>query len=85
MPWVFLLLALGAFAVAFTTTSVALVGLSLVAALVLLVLWVLGLLARRVDDRARDDTLLIDPQELRRMREAALARQAAQTAPPPDA
>ena len=81
MPWLFLLFALVAFAVAFTSKSVVIAGIGLLAAVVLLTLWVLGLLARRVDDRARDDSLLIDPQELRRLRETAAARQA--TTPPP--
>ncbi len=86
MPWLFLLLALGGFWLAFTTSSVALSALSLLASLVLLGLWVMGLLARRVGDRARDDSLLIDPQELRRMRELAQARQQQEPqAPPPEA
>lgn len=76
MPWLFLLLAIAAFALAFVTSSVALVALFLLAALVLLVLWVMGLLAQRVGDQARDEALLLDPQELRRLREQAEARRA---------
>src|SRR5690606_21976991 len=44
MPWLFLLLAVAALAIAFMTSSVALVVICLVAALVLLCLWILGLL-----------------------------------------
>lgn len=76
MPWVFLLLAIAAFAVAFKTTSVALLALCLVVALGLLLAWVLGLLAQRVGSRSRDESMLLDPQELRRLREQAEARRA---------
>jgi membrane glycosyltransferase len=88
MSWLFLLLALAAFAVAFKTTSVALATLSLLVALGLLVAWVMGLLAQRVGNSTRDDALMLDPQELRRLREQAEARRAAeqqQVSSPPDA
>jgi len=76
MSWVFLLLAIAAFAVAFKTTSVALAALCLLAALGLLLAWVLGLMAQRVGSRSRDDSALLDPAELRRLREQAEARRA---------
>ena len=79
MSWVFLLLAIAAFAVAFKTTSVALAVLCLLAALGLLLACALGLLAQRVGSRSRDDTSMIDPQELRRLREQAEARRAMAT------
>lgn len=78
MPWVFLLLAIAAFAIAFKTTSVALATLCLLAALGLLLAWVLGLLAQRVGNRSRDEAMMLDPQELRRLREQAEARRAAE-------
>jgi hypothetical protein len=77
MPWLFLLLALAAFAVAFTTSSMPLTVVCLLAALGLLVAWVMGLLAQRVGSQTRDDSLMLDPQELRRLREQAEARRAA--------
>ena len=86
MPWLFLLLAIAAFAIAMTTASVALAVICILVALALLVVWVLGLLAQRVGSQTRDDTMMIDPQELRRMREQAEARRAAAGAsdtPPP--
>ena len=84
MPWVFLLLALAALAAAFQTTSMLLAVLCLLAALALLLAGALGLLARRVGSRSRDETLLLDPQELRRLREQADARRAAtETTEPP--
>lgn len=76
MPWLFLLLAIAAFAIAMTTASVALAVTCILVALALLVIWVLGLLAQRVGSQARDDTMMIDPQELRRLREQADARRA---------
>jgi hypothetical protein len=77
MSWVFLLLAIGAFVVAFKTASVALAALCLLAALGLLLAWVLGLLAQRVGSRSRDEGAMLDPVELRRLREQAEARRAA--------
>lgn len=81
MPWLFLLLALGAFAVAFNTASMVLSMLCLLVALGLLVAWVMGLLAQRVGSQSRDDSLMLDPQELRRLREQADARRAAMSDP----
>lgn len=77
MPWLFLLLAIAALAIAFMAASITVVVISLVAALVLLGLWILGLLAQRIDTRSRDDTLMLDPRELQRMREMAEARRSA--------
>jgi len=76
MPWVYLLLAIAAFVVAFKTSSVALAALCLLAALGLLLAWVLGLLAQRVGSRSRDEATMLDPAELRRLREQAEARRA---------
>ena len=76
LPWLFLLFAAIAFVVAFKTTSVALALLCLLVALGLLVAWFLGLLAQRIGSRSRDEQAMIDPQELRRLREQAEARRA---------
>ena len=80
MPWLFLLLAIAAFAIAMTTASMAIAVLSILGGLVLLVIWVMGLVAQRVGGQARDDAMMIDPQELRRLREQAEARRSAATA-----
>ena len=80
MPWLFLLLALGALAVAFQTTSMALMAISLLVALGGLVAWVMGLLSQRIGSQSRDDSLMLDPAELRRLREEAEARRAAASA-----
>ena len=77
MHWLMLALAIGAFAIAWDTTSALLMGLCLVVALVLLLAWILGLYSARVGARARDETAMIDPVELRRLREQAEARKLA--------
>lgn len=84
MHWLLLLLAVGALAVALKTSSVGLMAVCLLAALVLLVLWVLGWYSARIGSRSRDQISMIDPVELRRMREMAEARKlAASQAEPP--
>jgi hypothetical protein len=85
MHWLLLLLGIGALAVALKTSSMALMAVCLVAALALFVLWALGLYSARVGSRSRDETLLLDPAELRRLREQAEARKvaASQSEPPP--
>jgi hypothetical protein len=77
MPWLYLLVALAALAVAFKTTSVALLMLCLLVAFGAMLAWVMGLLARRVGNRSRDETMMIDPVELHRLREQAEARRRA--------
>ena len=62
-----------------------LVVLLLLASLVLFVAWMLGWVNSRISSGARNDTQIISPDELRRMREQAEARRnaAASTPPPP--
>ncbi|MEO6155222.1 MAG: hypothetical protein ABIP16_05795 [Thermomonas sp.] len=86
MHWLFLLLGLAAMAVAFKTASSGLMAVCLIVALVLFVLWVAGLYSARMAGRGRDASMIIDPAELRRLREQAELRKAAATADtPPDA
>jgi hypothetical protein len=84
MHWLMLALAIGALLVAMNTTSSVLMGLCLLAALVFLVGWILGLYSARAGARSRDETAMIDPVELRRLREQAEARKvaASQSEPP---
>ncbi|QIL19455.1 hypothetical protein [Thermomonas sp. HDW16] len=77
MHWLYLLLALAAMAVAIKTTSSGLMLLCMLASLVLLVLWLAGLYSARMAGRSRDPSAMIDPAELRRLREQAEARKAA--------
>lgn len=76
MVWLYLLLALAAFAVALKSSSIALSILCLLAALGFVVASVMGLLARRIGSQSRDESMILDPQELRRLREQAEARRA---------
>jgi hypothetical protein len=82
MHWLLLLLALAALAVAFKTSSVAVLIICLLAALGLSLAWVMKLLAQRVDSQSRDISMMLDPLELRRLREQAEARRAATGNPP---
>jgi multisubunit Na+/H+ antiporter MnhB subunit len=77
MHWLLLLLAIGALAVALFTPSVGLAAVCVLAALVLLVAWALGWYSTRVGSRSRDEMSMIDPMELRRLREQAEARKLA--------
>ncbi len=76
MHWLFLLLALGAMGIALRTSSLALMLVCLLASLGLFVAWIMGWYAARVGSNARDESLMIDPAELRRLREVAEARKA---------
>lgn len=80
MPWLYLLLAVAALAVAFRTTSPWVVAVCLLVALGLGVAWLLSALARRIEDRSGSTALLVDPAELQRLREQAEARRAAAAA-----
>ena len=84
MPWLLLLIAVALFMVALNATSMAIVILSVLASLGLSVFAIMGLLAQRVGNSARSETMLIDPMELRRLRELAEAKRA-QTAGSSDA
>ncbi len=76
MHWLFLLMGLGAMTVAMRTSSLALMAVCLLAALGLFVAWIMGWYAARVGSVARDESLMVDPVELRRLRELAEARKA---------
>lgn len=76
MPWLLLLIAAALLGVALTTPSMLMLVVCGLASLGLTVFAVMSLLAQRVDSSARSDAMLIDPQELRRLREQAEARRA---------
>ena len=80
-PWLFLLLGVAALVAAFKTTSVGVLVLCLIAALVLLSAWIVGWLSQRVGNRTRDESQLVDPVELHRLREQAQARREQATRP----
>ena len=77
MPWLLFLFAVVALEIAFTTTSVALLSVCLVGALVLALMGVMQLLARRIDRRSGGDGPMLDPLELQQLRAQAEARRAA--------
>ena len=76
MHWLFLLMAVGALFVGFTVTSTPLMVVSLLASLALFVVWIMGWYTRRVGESSQDPSMMIDPAELRRLREIAEARRA---------
>ena len=84
MHWLMLALGVGTLAVAMKTSSMLLMVLCLIAALVFILMWVLGLYSARAGARSRDESSMIDPVELRRLREQAEARKlaASQGEPP---
>ncbi|WP_199913220.1 hypothetical protein [Xanthomonas fragariae] len=74
-------MALGALVLAFSTPHVWLLVVSLLVALLLLLLWTRGWFASRMGDTQRDASSMIDPAELRHLRELAEARKSATVAP----
>ena len=77
MPWLLLFFAFAALAVAFKTTSTLLMALCLLIALGLALVAVMQLLAARLEGSTRNEALMIDPVEMRRLREDAEARKLA--------
>ncbi|SEM24698.1 hypothetical protein SAMN05428989_3493 [Pseudoxanthomonas sp. GM95] len=78
MYWLFLLMSLAAMAVALRTTSMALMVVSLLAALALLIAWIMGWYSARAGSSDTSGRGMIDPVELHRLREQAAARKAAE-------
>lgn len=74
MHWLYLLLAIGSLGVALRTSSLALLVVCLLASLGLFLAWIVGWYAARVGDTSRDESQMIDPAELRRLRQLAEAR-----------
>lgn len=80
MYWLFLLFAIGALAVAFTTSSTAVLALCLLVSLACFLAWAVGFYSARVGSARDNAAPMIDPLELRRLREQAEARKAAAAA-----
>jgi hypothetical protein len=87
MHWLFLLMALASMVIAMRTTSMALMVILMLASLALFIAWIVGWYGRRIGDSSRDQSTMIDPAELRRLREMAEARRNASVPPaePPGA
>jgi hypothetical protein len=84
MHWLYLVIALALLAVAMKASGW-LVVLLVLASLVAFIAWMLGWVSSRISSGARNDTQILSPEELRRLREQAEARRAAaqQSTPPP--
>lgn len=85
MHWLYLVVAIALLAVAMKASGW-LVVLLVLGALVGFIAWMLGWVSSRISSGARNDTQIISPEELRRLREQAEARRAAAqsgTTPPP--
>ena len=80
MPALYLLVAAAAFAIAFQADSVAVVVACLLIAAAATLAGALGMVARRLGRRNRDEDSLVDPVELQRLREQAEARRIAEAA-----
>ncbi|MGH8053607.1 MAG: hypothetical protein ACREP4_06780 [Stenotrophomonas sp.] len=78
MYWLFLLLALGAFVLAISTTQMWLLVLSLFASLLFTVLWVKGLFAARVGGVVSDAPRPLHAAELQALRDQLRSQNAAQ-------
>jgi len=80
LHWLYLLLSIGALGLALVTPRVWVLALSLLASGGFFLAWALAWYRQRVGDGQRDEMAMIDPVELRRLRELAEARrqQAAQ-------
>jgi len=76
MHWLYLLLAV-ALMLAASKAAGWLVLVLLAASLVLFVAWMLGWVSTRISSGARNDSQIISPEDLRRLREQAEARKSA--------
>jgi hypothetical protein len=76
MYWLFLLFALGALTVAFTASSTVVILLCLLVSLACFLAWAMGFYSARVGSARVNAMPIIDPLELRRLREQAEARKA---------
>ena len=83
MHWLYLLLSFAALLLAITTVHGWLLALSLLAALGFFVAWIRGWYQDRIGSRQQDEMAMIDPLELRRLRELAEAREREAANPPP--
>jgi uncharacterized membrane protein len=83
MHWLYLLLAI-ALMLAASKAAGWLVILLLAGSLVLFVAWMLGWVSTRISSGARNDSQIISPEDLRRLREQAEARKNAAQSNPTD-
>ena len=77
MHWLFLLIGFAILVMSFLTTNTVVMVLCWLVALVLFGMWLAAMYSARVTSQERDVSMMIDPAELRRLREQAEARKAA--------
>ena len=84
MRWILLLLALGAFAIAFTTKSPGVMGFCLVAGIGLLFATLFAFAAAKIDATSRPDSTLLTDKDIAALR-ASVRKAAPKPTPPPSA
>ena len=77
MHWLFLLIGFAILVMSFLTTNTAVMVLCWLVSLALFGFWLAAMYSARVASQERDVSMMIDPAELRRLREQAEARKAA--------
>ena len=82
MHWLFLLIGFAILVMSFLTTKTAVMVVCGLVALVLFGFWLAAMYSARMAGRSRDPSTMIDPAELRRLREQAEARKAAANTTP---
>lgn len=75
MRWLWFVLSVACFAVAFRTHSMGLAAVALLAALAFLLMFTLALASSRIEARGRDASELMGPEELLRLREIQRRKQ----------
>ena len=75
MAWLFLLFSITSMAFAFLADRTGLMAACLLAAFVFFILWIVLLYRARFSGLQRDDIMMIDPAEMRRLREQIAAKQ----------
>jgi high-affinity K+ transport system ATPase subunit B len=86
MRWILLLLAAGAFALAFSTKSTGLMGFCLVVGIVLLFVVLFAFAAAKIEATSRPDAALLTDKDINTIRASVRKAKAAATpAPPPPA
>lgn len=84
MHWLSLLIGFAVLVLSFLTANSLVMVLCWLVALVLFGIWLAAMYSARVSSQERDVTMMIDPAELRRLREQAEARKAAANTETPD-
>ncbi len=75
MHWLYLIAALGSFALAIWSSLPSwAVGLAILASFGFFILWMFGMLSQKISSNSRDEIHILTPDELRKIREQAATR-----------